>query len=179
VTYTDIIQFWYAEITPRSWFVKDLAFDTMLKRRFGDIHQKAAAGELAHWRQKPLGKLAEIIILDQFSRNLFRDLPKAFAYDAHALVLAQSAIEQSADLALLPKQKSFMYMPLMHSESAAIHKQAVVLFQQPGLEDNYKFELKHQIIIDRFGRYPHRNRLLNRPSTPEELAFLSQPGSSF
>jgi len=179
MNYSDIIQFWYAEITPRSWFVKDLAFDTMLKRRFSDIHQKAAAGELAHWRQKPLGKLAEIIVLDQFSRNLFRDLPKAFAHDAHALVLAQSAIEQGADLALLPKQKSFMYMPLMHSESAAIHKQAAVLFQQPGLEDNYEFELKHQIIIKRFGRYPHRNSLLNRPSTPEELGFLSQPGSSF
>tara|TARA_B110000967_G_C18818913_1_gene527594 strand:+ start:231 stop:770 length:540 start_codon:yes stop_codon:yes gene_type:complete len=179
VTYSDIIQFWYTEIPPRNWFVKDLAFDTMLKRRFSDIHQQAAAGELVHWRQKPLGKLAEIIVLDQFSRNLFRDSPKAFAYDAHALVLAQSAIEQGADLDLLPKQKSFMYMPLMHSESASIHQQAVLLFNQPGLEDNYNFELKHQVIIDRFGRYPHRNSLLNRPSTPEELAFLSQPGSSF
>ena len=179
MTYSDIIQFWYTEIPPRNWFVKDLAFDTMLKRRFSDIHQQAAAGELAHWRQKPLGKLAEIIVLDQFSRNLFRDSPKAFAYDAHALVLAQSAIEQGADLDLLPKQKSFMYMPLMHSESALIHQQAVPLFKQPGLEDNYEFELKHQVIIDRFGRYPHRNSLLNRPSTPEELAFLRQPGSSF
>ena len=179
MTYSDIIQFWYTEIPPRNWFVKDLAFDTMLKRRFSDIHQQAAAGELVHWRQKPLGKLAEIIVLDQFSRNLFRDSPKAFAYDALALVLAQSAIEQGADLDLLPKQKSFMYMPLMHSESASIHQQAVLLFNQPGLEDNYNFELKHQVIIDRFGRYPHRNSLLNRPSTPEELAFLSQPGSSF
>ena len=179
MTYSDIIQFWYTEIPPRNWFVKDLAFDTMLKRRFSDIHQQAAAGELVHWRQKPLGKLAEIIVLDQFSRNLFRDSPKAFAYDALALVLAQSAIEQGADLDLLPKQKSFMYMPLMHSESASIHQQAVLLFNQPGLEDNYNFELKHQVIIDCFGRYPHRNSLLNRPSTPEELAFLSQPGSSF
>ena len=179
MNYLDIIQFWYTEIPPRNWFIKDLAFDTMLKRRFGDIHQQATAGELAHWRQKPLGKLAEIIVLDQFSRNLFRDLPKAFAHDAHALALAQSAIEQGADLALLPKQKSFMYMPLMHSESALIHQQAVLLFNQSGLEDNYIFELKHKAIIDRFGRYPHRNGILDRHSTSEELEFLSQPGSSF
>jgi len=179
MTYEDIIQFWYTEIPPRNWFVKDLAFDTMLKRRFGDIHQKATAGELAHWRQKPLGKLAEIIVLDQFSRNLFRNSSKAFAYDGQALVLAQSAIEQSADLALLPKQQSFMYMPLMHSESSLIHQQAVLVFNQPGLEDNYSFELKHKAIIDRFGRYPHRNGILGRLSTPQELEFLSQPGSSF
>jgi uncharacterized protein (DUF924 family) len=179
MNYLDIIHFWYTEIPPRNWFIKDLAFDTMLKRRFGDIHQRAAAGELAHWRKKPLGKLAEIIVLDQFSRNLFRDSSKAFAYDGQALVLAQSAIEQGADLGLLPKQKSFMYMPFMHSESAVIHKQGVSLFQQSGLEDNYEFELKHQVIIDRFCRYPHRNDILGRSSTPEELVFLSQPGSSF
>jgi uncharacterized protein (DUF924 family) len=179
MNYSDIINFWYTQIPPRNWFIKDLAFDAMLKRRFGNIHQQAAAGELAHWRQKPLGKLAEIIVLDQFSRNLFRNTPSAYAYDGQALVLAQSAIAQSADLGLLPKQKSFMYMPLMHSESAAIHKQAITLFNQPGLESNYEFELKHQLIIERFGRYPHRNGILGRASTPEELAFLSQPCSSF
>jgi uncharacterized protein (DUF924 family) len=179
MNYSDIINFWYTQIPPRNWFIKDQAFDDMLKRRFGDIHKQVAAGELAHWRQKPLGKLAEIIVLDQFSRNLFRDSSKAFAYDGQALVLAQSAIAQGADVDLLPKQKSFMYMPFMHSESAAIHKQAIALFNQPGLENNYEFELRHQVIIERFGRYPHRNGLLDRPSTPEEQAFLNQPGSSF
>ena len=179
VNYLDIIQFWYAEIPPRNWFIKDATFDTMLKRRFGEIHQQAAAGELASWRIKPLGQLAEIIVLDQFSRNLFRDLPAAFACDGQALVLAQTAIAMGADLALLPKQKAFMYMPLMHSESAVIHQQATQLFNQPGLEDNYKFELKHKVIIDQFGRYPHRNAILDRPSSVAELNFLSQPGSSF
>lgn len=177
--YADIIHFWYTQIQPRNWFIKDPAFDAMLKRTYSQIHQQAAAGELAHWRKKPLGQLAEIIVLDQFSRNLFRDTPKAFAYDGQALALAQTAIVQGADLNLTPMEKCFMYMPLMHSESALIHEQAVILFNQPGLEDNYSFELKHKVIIDRFGRYPHRNDLLQRPSTPEEVVFLSEPGSGF
>jgi uncharacterized protein (DUF924 family) len=179
MTYSDIIHFWYTEIEPRNWFIKDFQFDAMLKRRFSDLHQQAAAGELVNWRGKPLGRLAEIILLDQFSRNLFRDSAQAFAYDGQALMLAQHAIAQGADLNLLAKQKSFLYMPFMHSESALIHQQAVQLFNQPGLEDNYKFELKHKVIIDHFGRYPHRNLLLGRPSTAPELAFLQQPGSSF
>jgi len=179
MNYSDIIHFWYTQIPPRSWFIKDQAFDTMLKRTFGHTHQCAAAGELAHWRQKPLGQLAEIIVLDQFSRNLFRDSPKAFAYDGQALVLAQTAIAHGADLGLAPMHKCFMYMPLMHSESALIHQQAVMLFNQPGLENNYTYELKHQAVIGRFGRYPHRNGILKRPSTPEEVVFLSEPGSGF
>ena len=179
LNYSDIIQFWYTEIPPRNWFIKDLDFDDMLKRRFGDIHRQASTGELASWRLKPLGQLAEIIILDQFSRNLFRDSPLAFAYDGQALVLAQTAIAMQADLNLDPLQKAFLYMPFMHSESAAIHQQAMELFNQFGLEDNYKFELKHKIIIDQFGRYPHRNAILDRPSSPAEIDFLSQPGSSF
>ena len=179
MNYSDIIHFWYTQIPPRSWFIKAPAFDTMLKRTFGHTHQCAAAGELAHWRQKPLGQLAEIIVLDQFSRNLFRDTPKAFAYDGQALVLAQTAIAHGSDLGLAPMQKCFMYMPLMHSESALIHQQAVMLFSQPGLEDNYTYELKHQAVINQFGRYPHRNGILQRPSTPEEVVYLSEPGSGF
>ena len=97
MNYSDIINFWYTQIPSRNWFIKDPAFDTMLKRRFNGIHQQAVAGELVHWRQKPLGKLAEIIVLDQFSRNMFRDTPNAFSHDSQALVLAQSAIEQGAD----------------------------------------------------------------------------------
>ncbi len=179
MTYNDILQFWYIEIAPRNWFIKDLEFDTMLKRRFGYIHQCASAGELANWRQKPLGRLAEVIVLDQFSRNLFRDSAQAFAYDAQALTLAQTTITAGHDVHMLPQQKSFLYMPFMHSESALIHEQAEQLFSQPGLENNYEFELKHKVIIDQFGRYPHRNELIGRASTPEELQFLSGPGSSF
>lgn len=179
MTYNDILQFWYTEITPRNWFIKDLAFDKMLYRRFGYIHRCASTGELASWRQKPLGRLAEVIVLDQFSRNFFRDSAQAFAYDAQALTLAQAAITSGQDSDMLPQQKSFLYMPFMHSESAKIHQQAQQLFNQPGLENNYEFELKHKVIIDQFGRYPHRNELLGRVSTPQELQFLQGPGSSF
>ncbi len=177
MNYTDILQFWYKKIPPRNWFIKDLAFDAMLERRFSGIHQQAATGELASWRQSPLGQLAEIIVLDQFSRDIYRNTATAFAYDGQALVLAQAAIAMGTDL--VAKQKSFMYMPFMHSESAAMHQQAVTLFNQPGLEDNYTFELKHKTIIDRFGQYPHCNDILQRHSSPAELEFLSQPGSLF
>jgi len=179
MNYLDIIQFWYTEIPTRNWFIKDLAFDTMLEERFGAIHRQAGAGELSSWRQNPLGQLAEIIVLDQFSRNLYRHQAKAFAYDGQALALAQTAIAMGTDLNLSDPQKSFIYMPFMHSESAAIHQQAVTLFNQLGLEESYNFELKHKKIIDRFGRYPHRNEVLHRLSSPAELEFLSQPGSSF
>mgnify|MGYP003985906929 FL=1 len=179
MTYNDILQFWYTEIAPRNWFIKDLEFDTMLKRRFEHVHQRAGAGELANWRHKPLGRLAEVIVLDQFSRNLFRNSSQAFAYDAQALALAQAAITAGHDSGMLPQQKSFLYMPFMHSESALIHEQAEQLFNQPGLENNYEFELRHKVIIDQFGRYPHRNELLGRASTPQELQFLRGPESSF
>ena len=118
-------------------------------------------------------------MLDQFSRNLFRDDPCAFASDGMALVLAQEAIRAGADRELVAVQRAFLYMPFMHSESAAIHVEAERLFAQPGLENNHAFELKHKAIIDRYGRYPHRNVVLGRASTPDELAFLNQPGSSF
>jgi len=179
MNYTDIIHFWFTEIKPRNWFIKDLEFDAMLKRRFGDIHQKVAAGELGNWREKPLGRLAEVIVLDQFSRNLFRGSAQAFAYDGQALVLAQMAIREGVDLNFKAQQKSFLYMPFMHSESQVIHQHAVALFNQVGIENNYDFELKHKAIIDRFGRYPHRNEVLGRASSAEELKFLSGPGSSF
>jgi uncharacterized protein (DUF924 family) len=139
----------------------------------------AALGELAAWRGTPDGRLAEVIVLDQFSRNLFRDDARAFAADGMALVLAQEAIRAGADRDMPAPRRAFFYMPFMHSESRAIHVQAERLFSQPGLENNYAFELKHKAIVDRFGRYPHRNRVLGRASTPDELAFLEQPGSSF
>jgi uncharacterized protein (DUF924 family) len=136
-------------------------------------------GELSAWRDTPHGRLAEIIVLDQFSRNLFRDSPKAFAQDGMALALAQEAVRTGADAQLSAQERVFLYMPYMHSESPAIHETAVQLFTGNGIQGNLDFELKHKAIIERFGRYPHRNALLGRNSTPEELAFLSQPGSSF
>jgi len=123
--------------------------------------------------------LAEIVALDQFSRNVYRDTARAFAQDALALALAQELVASGQDRSLPLAQRSFAYMPYMHSESALIHAQAVALFSQPGMEDALRFELRHQAIIARFGRYPHRNAILGRISTAEELAFLDEPGSSF
>ena len=118
-------------------------------------------------------------MLDQLSRNVDRDTPRAFAQDALALVLAQELVASGQDRSLPPTQRVFAYMPHMHSESALVHEQAAALFSQPGMEGNLDFELRHKAIIDRFGRYPHRNAILGRTSTPQELAFLSEPGSSF
>ena len=118
-------------------------------------------------------------MLDQFSRNVYRDTARAFAQDALALVLAQELVASAQDRSLPVAQRIFTYMPYMQSESAPVHTQAVALFSQPGMEDNLRFELRHKEIIDRFGRYPHRNAILGRTSTAEELTFLSEAGSSF
>ncbi|MEH6824725.1 MAG: DUF924 family protein [Motiliproteus sp.] len=175
----EVIEFWFEETEPASHWRKDPQFDRLIERRFGDLYRAASACELYGWRNQALGRLAEVIVLDQFSRNIYRDSGKAFAHDSLALALAQEAIGLGAAAHLLPQQRAFLYLPFMHSESPAIHQQALVLFAEPGLEQNYQFELRHKVIIDRFGRYPHRNALLGRCSTPEELAFLQQPGSSF
>jgi len=179
MNYTEVIEFWFTEIDPSSWFKKDEDFDQKLRERFSVVHRSAAQGELYAWRENPEGRLAEIIVLDQFSRNMFRDTHQAFANDAMALVLSQVAIDAGDDQRIASSHRAFLYMPFMHSESAVIHEQAVKLFSQPGLERNLEFELKHKAIIDRFGRYPHRNAALGRDSTSEELVFLQQPNSSF
>lgn len=177
--YNGILNFWFNELTPQQWWVKDDKLDAEIKHRFSAIHSKAARCELFDWRIAAKGRLAEIIILDQFSRNIFRDTPHAFANDSLALALAQEALAVDADKALSPNERSFLYLPFMHSESAAIHQIAVALYSAPGLENNLDFELKHQAIITRFGRYPHRNKILGRESTAEEIEFLKGPGSSF
>ncbi|MCG8668702.1 MAG: DUF924 domain-containing protein [Pseudomonadales bacterium] len=177
--YQSVIEFWFNETDEKFWWAKDDEFDNQIRERFGDYHAAAVTGDLFDWRSAPEGRLAEIIVLDQFSRNMFRNMPWAFAWDGMALVLAQEAVNCKADQALDNTKRAFMYLPYMHSESAKIHEQAVTLFNVPGMEDNYQFELKHKEIIDRFGRYPHRNELLGRESTDEEIEFLKQPGSSF
>ena len=179
VSATDVIQFWFEEIEPAQRFRKDPEFDAQISERFKHTHKLASQGLLYTWRDHPLDALAEIIVLDQFSRNMFRDSPKAFAQDTLALVLAQEAVRRKLDSELDARHKAFLYMPFMHSESAQIHEIALFLYDQPGLEDNYNFEIKHKGIIDRFGRYPHRNEILRRKSTAEEEEFLSQPGSGF
>ena len=177
--YQQVLQFWFGECTAAQWWSADPDFDALIRARFAPLHQQAVAGELHAWRSGARGRLAEIIVLDQFSRNLYRDLPAAFAADAMALALAQETVAAGLDAQLPDAQRPFLYMPYMHSESAYIHVQAQSLFAAAGNAATLKFELKHKAIIDRFGRYPHRNAILGRPSTAEELAFLAMPGSSF
>jgi uncharacterized protein (DUF924 family) len=174
-----ILHFWFEELIPKQHFTIDAALDETIRTRFGATLEAAARCELFGWRASPEGRLAEIIVLDQFSRNVYRDTPRAFAQDALALVLAQELVASGKDRSLPEAQRVFAYMPYMHSESALVHAQAVALFSQPGMEDNLRFELLHKSIIERFGRYPHRNAILGRNSSPEELEFLSGPGSSF
>ena len=177
--YQQIVKFWLEEIKPVQWWKKDTAFDALLLDRFSEIHARASRCELFEWRVKAEGRLAEIIILDQFSRNMFRDTAGAFASDAMSLTLSQEAISCGADQELTPLQRSFLYMPFMHSESLQIHDCAVELYRKNGIQSNLDFELSHKKIIEKFGRYPHRNKILGRQSTAEEIAFLTQPGSSF
>lgn len=177
--YTDILDFWFDALSPADWWKKDTGLDNLIKSKFLELHRQAAHGELFEWRDTPLGSLAEVIVLDQFSRNIFRDTHRSFFFDGMAIVLAQCAIKNNFDKELDPTQRSFLYMPLMHSESAIIHEQAKQLFSQPQMEAHYEFELKHAAIIEKFGRYPHRNSILGRESTPEELEFLKQSNSSF
>ena len=175
----EVLTFWFNEIDPKSWWTADPAFDRLIQERFGQTLERACRAELHAWRATPQGRLAEVLVLDQFSRNVHRNTPRAFAQDPMALALAQEAIAAGAPAALSAVQRSFLYLPLMHSESRAIHEWAERLYRDNGIPLNYDFELKHKAIIDRFGRYPHRNAILGRQSTPEEIEFLKQPGSSF
>ena len=175
----DILNFWFQDIEQSQWWVKDLTFDTLIIEKFSAIHQSANCCELFSWRETPKGRLAEIIILDQFSRNMYRDTPRAFASDSLALTLAQAAIAVGADKSLNAVERNFLYMPFMHSESLVIHKEAIKLYADNGIESSIGFENKHKAIIEKFGRYPHRNDILKRKSTEQEAAFLKQPNSSF
>lgn len=173
-----ILNFWFQELSPSDQFSKSDRIDSEIKRRFKPTLEQAAKGELFSWRATADGRLAEIIVLDQFSRNIFRDKAESFAQDALALALAQEMVRLELDRKIPVSQRSFVYMPYMHSESKLIHVQAVKLFDQPGFENNLKFEYLHKKIIDQFGRFPHRNEILDRKSTREELDFLKTPGSA-
>lgn len=174
-----VLQFWFEEASYSQWFAKDDAFDATIRERFAVTHAAAVAGELWHWRNTPQGRLAEVIVLDQFSRNLHRDDPRAFAHDGMALALAQEAIACGDDEELEFAERRFLYMPFMHSESAAMHEVAVQLFGSIDDDNTMKYEILHKKIIDRFGRYPHRNKVLGRETTAEEAEFLKQPDSAF
>jgi uncharacterized protein (DUF924 family) len=172
VEYRKVLEFWFEDLKPEDWFSSNEELDRTIKDKFGEVHKMAAACELDGWRTGPMGRLAEIIVLDQFSRNIYRNDPLAYAWDPLALALSQEAIRLKAHEELSSLKRSFLYMPYMHSESPRIHREAMELFSEPGLDYQREFEIKHKEVIDRFGRYPHRNLALGRESTAEELQFI-------
>jgi len=189
-----VLQFWFGPLLPDGtvakdksarWWRKDPAFDELVRSEFSADIERAARGELDSWKATPRGRLALVILLDQFSRNVYRDTPGAFANDARALLLAQEGIELGHDRELGRNERAFAYMPLVHAEDAAIQERGVEAFARANEELGGPFELylefakRHRDIVLRFGRFPHRNAILGRQSTPEEVEFLKQPGSSF
>ena len=177
--YEGVLTFWFEELGPKKWWLSDPELDARIRQSYLGLLRQAAQGELYAWRSSPYGRLAEIIVLDQFSRNIYRDRAEAYSQDAIALVLAQEAVATRAHEALSATERVFLLIPYMHSESRLIHVQGEALFRAFTPRDNYEFELRHKVIIDRFGRYPHRNEVTGRLSTREELEFLQQPGSRF
>lgn len=186
----DVLTFWYGrEGDPDhdefrdAWFRKDEAFDAEVTERFGAVYEDAAAGRLEGWREDPEGCLALVIVLDQFPRNMFRGDAKTHATDAKALDTAKYAIERALDRELPPLQRMFLYMPFMHAENVEDQRRSVELFgglaAEPGGPDVVEYAVGHAEIVERFGRFPHRNAILGRETTPEEAEFLTQPGSSF
>jgi uncharacterized protein (DUF924 family) len=170
----DILRFWFEEIAPKNWFRRDTAVDAAIKARFGEIYEELKAGVPAEWLARPEGYLAAILVLDQFPRNMLRDDARAFATDEDALALANRAIAKGLADKLTPKQRSFLYMPFQHSEDAADQARSVGLYTALGNPLNLDFALRHQAVIDRFGRFPHRNAMFGRASTGEEEAFLAK-----
>lgn len=179
ITAQKVLDFWFSEENESKWFLKSEDFDIEIRNQFGNVWCAACEGLLDGWRKSIYGRLAEIIVLDQFSRNLCRNDAAAFAQDPMALILSQEATIHPDFDQLKMSEKKFLIMPFMHSESKEIHNRAVPLFEALGDAHTLDFEIKHKEIIDCFGRYPHRNDVLGRPSTQEEIDFLKEPGSSF
>jgi uncharacterized protein (DUF924 family) len=192
MTSQEVLDFWFgapgsleAGKPRREWFVKQDAFDALVRARFGATIEQALAGGLREWDDEgPQGTLARILVLDQFTRNAHRDTPTAFAGDALALAAARRLVDNGADRQLAPLQRAFVYLPFEHAEDAYMQERAVELFgvlaaEHPGFEEMLDYAHRHRGVIARFGRFPHRNAILGRASTPDEAEFLRQPGSRF
>ncbi|GAB4173791.1 MAG: DUF924 family protein [Coleofasciculaceae cyanobacterium] len=186
----EILEFWFGKPddldygkSRKVWFIKNPEFDREVRSRFLPVYQQAAAGELDDWKASPQGCLALIILLDQFPRNMFRGQPQAFATDPQALAYAKHAVTNSFDRELLPIQRQFIYLPFEHSENLTDQHQCIKLFSTlqdyPECISGVDYAHRHFQVIERFGRFPHRNEILGRQTTPEEAEFLQQPGSSF
>ena len=190
-----VLAFWFGapgsserETYRELWFRKSEAVDRQIAEEFGPLIERALRGELADWSREPHGALAQILLLDQFTRNVFRDTPRAFAGDARALATATAIVGRRQDEALPVLQRSFVYMPFEHAEGMGAQDEAVRLFSRlvdsavppsADLKNMLDYAHKHRAVIRRFGRFPHRNAVLGRHSTPDEIAFLQEPGSRF
>ncbi len=179
-----ILSFWFGDPqapdygAPRTfWFQSTPHLDREIRDQFEDLHRKAAKGELDMLMESPEGSLALILLLDQFPRNMYRGTPQAFASDAKALEIAKHALEKRFDQSLLPVHKMFLYLPFEHSENVEDQENSVALFKTLGNDEGLEYALQHRDIIARFGRFPHRNEILGRKSTPDELNFLKEPGT--
>jgi uncharacterized protein (DUF924 family) len=170
----DIVRFWFGELGPKDWYRRDAAVDADITARFRQIYEALKEGVPESWLAEPKSFLAAILVLDQFPRNMFRDDARAFATDAAALALAKRAIAEGAADKLPPKERAFIYMPFQHSEDADDQARSAELFTALGNPLNLDFALSHQAVIERFGRFPHRNEVLGRASTEEEEAFLAK-----
>ena len=175
----DVLTFWFVENGREQWFQKDDAFDSEMRRRFADLQVRAAAGGCVDWEATEDGRMALILVLDQFSRNLYRDDPRAFAQDARARAIARTAIALGDHVTSAPDRKLFLYLPFEHSEALADQDWCMTLFTALGDPELLAYAERHRVIVERFGRFPHRNAVLGRDTTPDELEFLQQPGSSF
>lgn len=186
---SDVLDFWFADHARARWFVKEPAFDDAIRARFGAAITTAAAGQLDGWAATPDGALALTILLDQFPRNIYRGSPRAFEADAHARQIAAAAIDRGFDRAAPLDRRMFFYLPFQHAEVLADQDRSVELFSRwvdehsaearASLDEDLRYAVHHREVIRRFGRFPHRNAALGRASTPEELAFLEEPGSSY
>ena len=174
-----VLHFWFEELDPTDCFAQNDSVDANIRVRFGDLHKYLANEVSEDWRATPRGILAAVIVLDQFSRNLFRDDGRAFAHDDAALYLAKSTIEQGQDSSLSALEKQFLYMPLMQSEDLADVNQCTKLMEAVDAQDNAEFSRRHAATLERFGRYPARNQALGRENTPEETAFLKENPHGF
>jgi uncharacterized protein (DUF924 family) len=175
----DVINFWFSADARPNWFAKSEAFDEAMRARFEEAYALARDGALEDWRDMPASALALIILLDQVPRNIYRGTAQAFATDDKALAIAEHAIACGFDAHLGEEERVFLYMPFMHAESIAAQEKGVALFEALGRAENLDYMRRHRDVIARFGRFPHRNAVLGRVSTPDEIDFLKLPGSSF
>lgn len=176
----DILNFWFSEEISKKHWIKDENFDAEIREKFSSLHKQAIQGELNEWEENAESSLALVILLDQFSRNMFRGKPEAFSTDAQSLRVAKNAVSKGFDKNLKDDQRAFFYLPYMHSENIEDQKECVRLFAgKDTYKKNHNFALAHLEVIEKYGRFPHRNKILGRENTPEEEIYLQDPNAGF